>query len=231
MDFSNERYVRLYTRNSTTWRRLGWEGQCMLMQLLRVTDRSGVLEIQDMTPVEAAVMHTGMPEEVSDIGVTALMKQGVVEHRDGLLLFPKFLEAQEVATSDAERKRQSRERRRDDAQAKTPKESPPESQNVTECHVRSQTVTTSHDRSRSVTPAVPAVPCLASPSVPASPASSVEPQLMTVEAFGHMAIIAQERMGRPKRLLEADVEARMEVKRANLAAARANLAAKKAAVG
>ena len=60
MDFSNEPYVRVYTRNTTTWRRLEWQGQCVLIQMLRVVDRSGVLDIEDMTPAEAVSLHTGI---------------------------------------------------------------------------------------------------------------------------------------------------------------------------
>ena len=35
VDFSDESYVRLYTRDTVSWLRLGWEAQALLCLLLR----------------------------------------------------------------------------------------------------------------------------------------------------------------------------------------------------
>jgi hypothetical protein len=111
MDWSNERYVRLYVRDTTSWRRLGWDGQCMLMHLLRRADRSGALEIDGLEPWEAAMLQTGAPEDVARRGVEAMLRVGVVEVRGALLVFPNYLAAQECTKSDALRAREYRERR------------------------------------------------------------------------------------------------------------------------
>lgn len=144
MNFSDERYVRLYSRDTTTWKRLGWEGQCTLCQILRRLDRSGVLEIEDVSPAAAVSLHTGGPIAFIAAGVAKLLELGVMEHVGTSLVFPKFIEAQEAATSDKQRQKESRERRRSQARSVT-------SQNVTECHTPSHAVTASHS-----------VPCLAS---------------------------------------------------------------------
>lgn len=141
MDWSNEQYVRLYVRNTTTWRRLGFEGRTMLMHLLRVLDRSGVLDIEDMDPAEAAALHTEAPTEFARIGVNRLLELGTFIHDGSRLVMPNFLEAQETAKSDKQRQRESRQKR-----AVTKRDDPsrnvtPESRNVTESHDSSQPVT------------------------------------------------------------------------------------------
>lgn len=152
MDWANETYVRLYVRNTTTWRRLGFEGQCMLMHLLRVVDRAGVLDIEDMSPAEAAALHTGAPEEFAERGVGSLLRLETIVHDGSRLIFPNFMEAQETAKSDKQRQKESRSKRatvtkRDDQSQ--PVTSP--SQNVTESHSRSQAVTVGHSASQPVT--------------------------------------------------------------------------------
>jgi hypothetical protein len=165
MDFADERYVRLYTRNTTTWRRLEWEGQCMLAQLLRCVDRAGLLEIEDMSPVEAAILHTGGPPAFVEKGISRMLELGVLVHRGTTLLFPRFIEAQETAKTDRARQRESREKRRDLTKSRHD-----ESQNVTESHEPSQTVTVSHSESQPVTPCCAvlnrSVPNYSVPSVP-----------------------------------------------------------------
>src|SRR5690349_1452019 len=135
MDFSNEKSVRLYTRNSTTWMRLGWEGQCVLMQVLRIVDRAGVLDIEDMEPAAAVSLHTGMPIDTVRAGMARVLELGPIEHRGTTLIIPRFMEAQECAQSDKQRQRESRERRRDLAKAQD---------EVTNRDEKSQAVTDGH---------------------------------------------------------------------------------------
>jgi hypothetical protein len=137
MDWSNERYVRLYTRDTTTWRRLGWDGQCMLMQLLRRADRAGVIDIEDMQPAEAAELHTSAPPDAAFRGVAKLLELGVMVHDGTRLVFPSYIEANETPQSDSQRQRESRERRR-----VTKRDG--ESRNVTESHAQSRAVTSCH---------------------------------------------------------------------------------------
>lgn len=136
MDYPNESYVRLYTRDTTTWKRLQWEGQCVLGQLLRKVDRAGVLELGADLEVYVGV-HLHMehaPLEFVRAGVQKILELGVASYQNGFLVFPNFIAAQEASKSDKQRQRESRERRRDRAEEKP-------SQIVT---VPSQPVTTGH---------------------------------------------------------------------------------------
>lgn len=110
MDFANERYVRLYVRDTMTWKRLGWDGQTMLMHLLRKVDRSGVIDIGDAEPWESGVMLCGAPEDQSRRGVTRMLELGVIVHDVDRLVFPRFIEGNETPQSDAQRVREHRER-------------------------------------------------------------------------------------------------------------------------
>jgi hypothetical protein len=132
MDWANERYVRNYTRDTADLIAVGWEGRFVFYELLRKVDRSGVLDYGD----DLAVVHEilRLPPEVFAVALPRLLKKGCVIQRNGALVIPNFMEAQESAQADAARKRASRERGR--ARAMEPEQQP---------------VTTGHTRSRNVT--------------------------------------------------------------------------------
>lgn len=155
MRWSDERYVRLYTRDTLTW--LGWslEAQGLFALLLRKVDRAGLLHLgrHGLRGVAAAVGHgsrwatiePALAELVHpETGAFVLVGSG-----DTLaLLLPKFIEAQEARASDAQRQREKRERDRALALALSLGVVPPpeafnagdvtkrdgQSQNVTDCH-------------------------------------------------------------------------------------------------
>lgn len=165
MDWSNESYVRIYVRDTTTWRRLGWDGQCVLTQVLRKVDMSGVLDIDDVEPWEAVVLHCGAPEDAARRGMAACLERGVLEHRGASLVAPNYVEAQTAIKSDKLRQAESRERRRLEAMGRTVTERDGEitprdaqSQNVTDGHAATGAVTPGHAESLS------AVLCSALPS-------------------------------------------------------------------
>src|SRR5262245_48785091 len=108
MDFANEPYVRVYRRDSQTWRRLGFEGQGCLMFLLRRTNLAGAIELEGFEPWQAAVSFCGVPEAVARVGLERLQAEGCVTVADGRLAFPRYAEAQEAPASMAERQRESR---------------------------------------------------------------------------------------------------------------------------
>lgn len=117
MDWPNERYVRLYVRDTTTWKRLRFEGQSTFALLLRKFDRAGILEIGDMEPWEVAVVHAEVPEQVARAGMEALLRLGVYEVANGALICTNFLEAQEASMSPAMRQKEHRLRRRDEVRS------------------------------------------------------------------------------------------------------------------
>jgi len=146
MDWPNERYVRLYVRDTTTWKRLGWDGQCVLMQLLRKVDRAGTLDLSELEPWEAVALHTGASEDVARRGVEALLRTRTAVISGGRLMFPSFVEAQECSKTDKQRQKESRDRRaipvteRDEASRNVTDPSQP----VTAGHEQSQPVTSCH---------------------------------------------------------------------------------------
>jgi hypothetical protein len=112
MDWSNESYIRVYIRDTKSWLKLRWEGQCLFMMLLRKVDRSGILDdIED--PDDDLSLITGFPIEHVRSGLSRLVKLGIVRiNTDNTLLIPNFIEAQEATKSDKQRQREFRERRR-----------------------------------------------------------------------------------------------------------------------
>lgn len=113
MDFSNERYVRLYVRETTTFRLLTWEGQALMPHILRLVDRSGVLELGDVNPIDALILALPRwPAEVIGNGLTDLVQRKVVELAEDAILWPRFIKAQETPDSSAKRNKEWRETKR-----------------------------------------------------------------------------------------------------------------------
>ena len=112
MDYSNERWIRVYTRDTTTWKVMDWRARSVLMLLLRKVTRSGVLDVGGRGARGLAAMIE-MPLEVVGEGLKQLIEEGVVAETPTSFVLPKFIEAQEATTSDAQRSRDYRERQRD----------------------------------------------------------------------------------------------------------------------
>lgn len=170
--WEDERYIRVYTRDTVEWDMLCWQARCVLPLIFRKVDRAGLLELGKhgerglatnlrlpVVVIEAA-MHGDPKQETSPIG---LLEDGAIELRGTTLVIPNFIEAQEAPSSDAQRKRESRERARDIARAVDLGLVPVTSQNVTDGHENGQNVTLGHKSS------LCADPCRAVPSVPPEP--------------------------------------------------------------
>lgn len=111
MNFEDEHYVRLYTRDTKTWLRWGWEGQCVFALLLRKLDKSGVLDDID-DPVEDVALLTGIPVEVVQVGLPKVLSSDAMRIVGNCLVAPRYIEAQTARKSDALRAKESRDRRR-----------------------------------------------------------------------------------------------------------------------
>lgn len=159
MRFEDERYVRLYTRDTTTWLMLSWQARFVLMSLLRKVDRAGILDVGE-DGVDGLATVIGVPRDIVDAGLPHLIRRGAIEERNGTYIMPRFLEAQECTKSDSQRKREQRERDREIAQSQ-----PKLPVFKVSSHEIQDTVTIGH----SVPPVtVPPVPNLTTPEVSAA---------------------------------------------------------------
>jgi hypothetical protein len=59
VNFEDEEYVRVYTKKTITFRRLGYEGRTVLWHLMLEADRGGVVELGEGDEVEAVTMLLG----------------------------------------------------------------------------------------------------------------------------------------------------------------------------
>jgi len=145
VNWSDERYVRLFTRDTVTWLRWSFETRAVFCLLLRKVDRSGVLETGRDDKAEALALTLMAPIEACRKALSELMACGTVAASDTSLVIPRFIEAQECRMSDKARQKESREKR---AVAKL-------ENHDDACHTPSHAVTAGHTVSQLVTPAVP----------------------------------------------------------------------------
>ncbi len=148
MNFDDERFVKIFTRDTVTWKLLGWEGRCVLLMLLRKVDRAGCVDLG--SGIEGLALLLDLPEDVTERGFAACLRRGCVTQHDQIAVVPNFVRAQDSRQTDRVRQAESRARRRDSGLV---------SQNVTDTneHVTkrdevSQPVTTCHTESHDVTP-------------------------------------------------------------------------------
>jgi len=153
MDWSNERYVRLYVRDTKTWMLLQWEGQAVFSMLLRKVDRAGILDDVFCGDDLVVMFANGIPHEIAQTGFERMIKYGVIVQTKTGIFIPNFLSAQESSASDSQRKRAERERRAAAKKLESVTNSDSvESQKVTKSHDLSRGVTGGHDLSQPVTP-------------------------------------------------------------------------------
>lgn len=104
------------------WLRIGWEGQTVLMHLMRKVNRNGELLDEFDDPAEDVALITGLPGEVVETGLVELVNNNVVDIEDKILSIVRFKEMQmdstnpvdKKRTANADRQRRYRERRSGD---------------------------------------------------------------------------------------------------------------------
>lgn len=146
----DERYVRLYCASPAAWLLLSWQAQALYPLIRRCFDRAGVLPLGGLTPQDGIrVLLPGWPGDVVDFGVTELLRRGWFEHYpDGLdgsgcLFDPEFEETETCGSSDKERQRAYRARRKDRARARALRDAR-DGEEVTQSEKASRTVTNCH---------------------------------------------------------------------------------------
>ncbi len=112
MNFGDERYVRVYTRDTVDWQALGWEAQALFLLMLRKVDRAGILDL-GRSGVRGLAAMVAIPVDVTERSLQILLDDGCIEQRGTALIVRNFIEAQEACMSPAVRQQESRLRRRD----------------------------------------------------------------------------------------------------------------------
>ena len=182
MRWEDERYVRIYTRDTADWLALSFDAQALLCLLLRKVDRAGLLPLgkHGKRGVAAVLGHVGEWSRIQP-ALEELLVDGCIRQEGDVLVVGNFIEAQEAAMSDRQRKAEQRARARD--AAGTPRDE--RSRIVTECHdshatghAESHEVTDGHTASQVVTPCR-AVPCRAEPEEAAAARASARDGAIT----------------------------------------------------
>lgn len=155
MRWADERYVRVYTRDTPDWDMLPWQSRALLPLLLRKVDRAGLLDL-GKHGIKALVRQVDMPEEVVEVGFSGLIEDGCISLHGTVVVVRNFIEAQETSSSDQQRKRDQRERARAlvnriEVTGESVTNRDQESQNVTIGHETGQKVTNGHAQSQAVT--------------------------------------------------------------------------------
>ena len=160
--WSDERYVKVYTRDTPDWLALGWEARALFWELLRKSDRAGLFELGKSGNRGISAV-TLIPVEVVDRALPVLLSDGCVELHGTYLLIRNFIEAQEAYQSDNARQHKSRETARDKARRESVKPSHGVTDTVagvTPCDAKADSVTP---------PPSPVTSNLAIPSDPSKP--------------------------------------------------------------
>jgi hypothetical protein len=217
MRWADERYVRVYTRDTGDWLALGWQAQAMFLLLLRKADRAGILAT-GRGGIRGLAALAGMPVEVAQEAVALLLEDGCLRQCEGGgYLIPNFIAAQEARASDKARQQKLRETARDVAASHVVTIRDQPSQNVTASHTPSHAVTDGHGRSRDVTPSL-AVPSRA--VLKEDPAAQVEPAvavpLATKEQGALFPTPAPEKPKRPPTAVAQWVETAVETRKSRV---------------
>jgi hypothetical protein len=169
MDWSNEEYVRMYTRETADDLELSWEALALWRAMLCKFDRSGVIPVRNGWPSVARMVR--MPEDVVGRAGPELVTDGRVRVTKQGFVAPNFTEAQTTSKSDKLRQQESRDRRRSVAMFKVP-------EIIDTGHAESRAVTERDQESRDVT--LPLLPLLTTTKPPVtSPPSSSPPAGVT----------------------------------------------------
>jgi hypothetical protein len=113
MRWEDERYVRLYTRDTADWLALSFDAQAVFALLLRKVDRAGILVLgkHGHKAVALALGHRAESERI-DAALDELLADGCIVVDGDRLVVRNFIEAQETPAGDAKRLREFRERAR-----------------------------------------------------------------------------------------------------------------------
>ncbi|MBP6849894.1 MAG: hypothetical protein KA201_39405 [Kofleriaceae bacterium] len=148
LDWSNERYVRLY-RPSVDHRALCWQARAIWPLLLQEADGAGVLGARK--GVAALARAIDVPVEVAEAGIADLLDDGCLMAMPGGYVIRNYVDAQTAIMSDSSRKARQREVDRA-VEALTAAAAMTSQASSQFGHATSRDVTDGHGASRDVTP-------------------------------------------------------------------------------
>jgi hypothetical protein len=107
MNWCDEHYVKLYTRDSLTWRAWPWQSKALWVLILRKLDGAGVLEV-GQNPIDGVALQVECPRDFVAVGLRAIIESGTLSHAPGALICDAFLEAQEARKTPQQAKKDQR---------------------------------------------------------------------------------------------------------------------------
>lgn len=141
MDWADEHYVKLFTRDTVTWRSWPWQARALLPLLMRKVDAAGFFDVGTRDPARSVAIMVELPIEVVTPGLEALLADGTAEMVGGKLLLPKFVDAQESKKTNRAAAREYREKKKALARSNA---SNPQDSTVIARHEPSPVVTERH---------------------------------------------------------------------------------------
>lgn len=157
MRWEDERWIKVYTRDTADWLALSWKAQGLYGLIERKVDTAGTLDLGRRGKPGLSA-HIGGPSAWAEMepALDELIREGWVVLSGTTLVVPTFVDSQRATQSDKARKQRERERARDvalkganvtnrDASVTNCDDG---SQNVTKCHEESEAVTRCHALSR-----------------------------------------------------------------------------------
>lgn len=149
MDWSNERWVKLYTRDTSDFLLLSWQARGLFALILRAVNRRGEIDLgRTGARSLAVILHAGHDAAAVVAALDELLADGCVVIEGQTLRVTNFEAAQSTPLSDAARARAHREKLRDEPVTKRDAEVTKRDGAITKGDA---TVTRRHAASRGVT--------------------------------------------------------------------------------
>lgn len=171
LDWANERWVRLYTRETPDQAAWDWQARALWPWLLARVDGAGVIETKGAKGLAAIVR---LPLEVVELGIAALIEDGCVVPMPRGYVIRNFIEAQTTKSSTNRRQAAVRELDRALTAIAAAAAGMTATANVAATTEESHAVTAGHTESRQVTPCH-SEPSRAEPKISLAPAGARDP--------------------------------------------------------
>jgi hypothetical protein len=111
MRWEDERWVKLFVRDTPDWLSLPWQSRALFPLLLRKADRAGQVALGRSGRAGLSAL-VSLPVEVVSVGLPGLLEDGCVVQSGQLLTIRNFIEAQDTPMSSRHRQREYRENAR-----------------------------------------------------------------------------------------------------------------------